>query len=199
MISAIILAAGESKRMGRPKQLLSLGNQTVIQRVVDNFVNSKVDEVIVVLGFCWKEIEFSIQNKPIKTVLNKAYSNGMSSSIRKGLSSLSRESDAFFIALGDQPLIKKDLINMLIEKFENSKKGIIVPVFKGRRGHPVLFSSRYKKDFNILKGDEGGKRILYSNNEDILEAEVETETVLFDMDEKKDYEYIKSLFINKPA
>jgi molybdenum cofactor cytidylyltransferase len=194
MISAIILAAGESKRMGRPKLLLLAGGQAIIEKVVYNFLHSNVDEVIVVLGHHWKEVASLIKDKPIKVVINNDYVKGMSSSITKGLSSLNPETDAFFIVLGDQPLIEKDLINTIIKSFEENNKGIIVPTFQGEKGHPVLFSAKYKNEFSILTGDEGGKRIISLHKEDILEVEIDTDAILIDMDEEKDYQYIKNFF-----
>jgi molybdenum cofactor cytidylyltransferase len=180
--------------MGRPKLLLLAGGQAIIEKVVYNFLHSNVDEVIVVLGHHWKEVASLIKDKPIKVVINNDYVKGMSSSITKGLSSLNPETDAFFIVLGDQPLIEKDLINTIIKSFEENNKGIIVPTFQGEKGHPVLFSAKYKNEFSILTGDEGGKRIISLHKEDILEVEIDTDAILIDMDEEKDYQYIKNFF-----
>jgi len=117
MISAIILAAGESKRMGKLKQLIPFGRSTILEETVNNLLNSKVSEVIVVLGSRADEVTEKIARKPVKTVVNQDYQQGMSTSVIAGLRLIDSKVRAVMFALGDQPLINSQAINRLIEEF----------------------------------------------------------------------------------
>ena len=115
LISAVILAAGESKRMGTTKQLLPLGNITILEQTIDNFLNSKVDDVIVIVGYKAKEITRLISNRRVIVAENPSYHDGMSTSIVTGLGFLSNKSRGIMIALADQPFIESPTINHLIK------------------------------------------------------------------------------------
>ena len=186
-VAAIVLAAGESKRMGKTKQLLPFGDSTLIEQVVSNTLQSKVAEVIVVLGHQAHVIAPLVADKPVKVVLNRDYQQGISSSIKCGLSHTSKDSDGVMIVLGDQPLIGKEIINKLVEAFARSRHGIVAPVYKRRRGHPVIFTIKYKTELSRLAGDIGAKEIVEAHPEDILEVEVNSESVITDIDNDADY------------
>ncbi len=187
MISAIILAAGESKRMGEVKQLMSFGKSTILEQVIDNVMGSKVNEVIVVLGYKVEEVKKTIRSKQVKTVINPDYVQGMSTSIVAGLKMVNRNTRAVMIVLGDQPLIDSKTINDLITAFSINDKGIVIPVFQGRRGNPVIFSVKYKNELLNLKGDIGGRDIVSRNPDDVLEVTVNCEGVLTDIDTPESY------------
>lgn len=163
MLSAIILAAGESKRMGKPKQLMPLGKNTLLEQAIDNLLNSSVDETIVVLGHKAEEITKKIASKPVKIVINPDYQQGMSTSIVAGLIMVDPRSRAVMLALGDQPLVTSQTINQLIEAFIKHNKGIAVPTYRGRRGHPIIFDIKYKAELFKLKGDIGGREIIQNH------------------------------------
>ncbi len=187
MLSAIVLAAGESKRMGKTKQLLPWGDSTIIERVVSNVLESEAGEIIVVLGCQAHSIAPRLADKPVKVVLNRDYRLGMSASIKCGLEHTSKDSDGVMIVLGDQPLIGTETINRLIGEFARSRRGIVFPVYKKRMGHPVIFAARYKPELSGLTGDFGAKKIIESHPEDILEVEVNSESVIIDINTEKDY------------
>lgn len=187
MITAILLAAGESKRMGKPKQLLSLDRSTVLGQALDNLLNSKVDNVIVVVGYRAEEIKKSIGDRPVIATVNQDYRQGMSTSIIAGLKLLADDTDAFMLALADQPFIDSKTIDHLIDEFQKSKKGIAITVCKGRRGHPVIFSTKYRNELMGLKGDVGAKEIIMSHPEEVLEVPVDCEGVIIDIDTAEDY------------
>ena len=126
MVSAILLAAGESKRMGKPKQLMLLGDGTMVEQTIDNLLSSNVSEVIVVLGHKAKEVMERIAGKPIKTVVNPIYHQGMSTSIVAGLNLVDSRAQAVMLALGDQPFVDSQTINKLIEEFDTHDKGIAI-------------------------------------------------------------------------
>jgi molybdenum cofactor cytidylyltransferase len=188
MLSAIILAAGESKRMGKPKQLMPLGNSTLLEQAIDNLLNSSVDETIVVLGHKAEEITEKIANKPVKVVINPDYQQGMSTSIIAGLIMVDPRSQAVMLALGDQPLVTSRTINQLIEAFIKHNKGIAVPTYRGRRGHPIIFDIKYKAELFKLKGDIGGREIIQNYPKDVFMVAVDSESVISDIDTKEDYQ-----------
>jgi molybdenum cofactor cytidylyltransferase len=187
MLSAIILAAGESKRMGKPKQLMPLGKSTLLEQAIDNLLNSSVDETIVVLGHKAEEITKKIANKPVKVVINPDYQQGMSTSIVAGLIMVDPRSQAVMLALGDQPLVTSRTINQLIEAFNKNRKGIAVPTYRGRRGHPIIFDIKYKVELFKLKGDIGGREIIQNHPKDVFMVAVDSESVISDIDTQEDY------------
>ena len=186
-VSAIVLAAGESKRMGTLKQLLPFGGSTIIEQVVNNTLESEVNEIIVVLGHQAKRIASRIAGKPLKIVLNRDYHQGISSSIKCGLNHISKTSDGVMIFLGDQPLIGKEIINKLVKEFATARHGIVTPVYNMRRGHPVIFAAKYKPELSRLEGDIGAKKVIEAHPEDILEVEVNSESIISDIDTENDY------------
>jgi molybdenum cofactor cytidylyltransferase len=188
MLSAIILAAGESKRMGKPKQLMPLGKSTLLEQAIDNLLNSSVDETIVVLGHKAEEITDKIVNKPVKVVINPDYQQGMSTSIVAGLIMVDPRSQAVMLALGDQPLVTSLTINQLIEAFNKNRKGIAVPTYRGRRGHPIIFDIKYKAELFKLKGDIGGREIIQNHPKDVFMVAVDSESVISDIDTQEDYQ-----------
>ncbi|MFC1966215.1 molybdenum cofactor cytidylyltransferase [Chloroflexota bacterium] len=187
MISAILLAAGESKRMGQLKQLMPLGQSTIIEQAIDALLNSAVSESIVVLGHRAEEVIKAIAAKPVKIAINPNYQQGMSTSIIAGLNVIDSRAQAVMLALGDQPFIDSQAINSLMEAFDAHNKGIAIPVCRGRRGHPVIFASRYKGELLKLKGDIGGREIIDRHPDDVLEVAVNCEGICVDIDTMDNY------------
>jgi len=188
MLSAILLAAGESKRMGKPKQLMPLGQSTILEQAIDNLLNSAVDEIIVVLGHGAEEIKKTIATKPVKIMVNPNYREGMSTSIIAGLILADPQAEAIMLALGDQPSVDSQTINHLIDEFYSHDKGIAVPTYQGRRGHPIIFAIKYKEKLLELEGDIGGREIIKNHPDDVLEVAVDSESVISDIDTRDDYQ-----------
>lgn len=187
MVWAIILAAGESKRMGKPKLLLPFGNKTIIETVVDNAIQSKVDEVLVVLGSNAEKIGEKIRDLPAKTSINPNFTQGMLSSIQWGFENLPEDVDAVLIMLGDQPMIPSSVIDRIIEAYRRTGKGIIIPIYEKRRGHPILIDMKYKDEVKKISPDTGLRALIHSHTEDILEIEVDDPGILRDIDTVEDY------------
>jgi len=177
MISAILLAAGQSKRMGGENKLTkNIQGVPLIKLSVKNILDSSIDELIVVLGHQKKIIEKLIDKKEkVKFVFNKDFENGMASSIKTGLNNLSEKTEAFFICLGDMPMINKDIYNQLIKSKDN--KEIIVPTYKGQQGNPVLFNKSMKEKIMGITGDVGAKKILELNKDKILNLEINDQSI----------------------
>jgi molybdenum cofactor cytidylyltransferase len=182
MVSAILLAAGEARRMGKLKQLMPLGKTTIVEQTIDNLLASRVNEVIVVLGHRAEEVMKRIAARPIKMVVNPLYRQGMSTSIVAGLTFIDSRAQAVMLALGDQPFVDSPTINKLIKEFEAHDRGIAIPTYKGKRGHPLIFSIKYKAQLSGLKGDIGGREIIKRHPEDILEVAVKCEGIVIDVD-----------------
>jgi molybdenum cofactor cytidylyltransferase len=188
MISAILLAAGGSKRMGEPKLLLKWEHSSIIEKSVDTLLASKIDELIVVIGYQSRAVLRRLGSRRLKTVINRQYRTGMSTSIRRGLGQVSSKSEAILIALADQPSIETDLIDHLIDVYRQNLHGIVLPSYKGKRGHPVILNRfRYEEEMGNLTGDVGCRPILNRHPEDILEVEVKSEGVVADIDSWEEY------------
>ncbi|TET70601.1 MAG: nucleotidyltransferase family protein, partial [Candidatus Aminicenantes bacterium] len=177
MIWAMILAAGESKRMGKPKLLLPYGEKTIIETIVETIVSSNVENTLVILGSDREKIEEKIKNSPVKIVYNRDFRSGMLSSVQCGLKALPQETRAVLVVLGDQPKISADVINKLIDAYKSTGKGIVLPVYKKERGHPVLIDVKYGEEVENLSPEVGLRGTVYNHPEDILEVEVETPSI----------------------
>ena len=195
MIWAIILAGGESKRMGKPKMLLPYGEKSIIETVIDNALQSQIDNTLVVLGAANIKISENIKNYPAKTTVNPNYRQGMLSSIQWGFNFLPEDATAAMILLGDQPSIPTFVIDKVIESHYKSAKGIILPACGSRRGHPILIDLKYKSDINHLSDEIGLRGLLYDHPDDIEEIEVDTPSIHNDIDTAEDYK--RSLDLQK--
>ena len=190
MVSAILLGAGESKRMGTDKLSLPWAGTTLLGHCLDILLRSDVREVIVVVGGHGTgqvEKRRGFEAKKVKVVRNRDYKEGMSSSIRRGIRSIDPESRGILIALGDQPLLKTKTINALIEAFHRGKGSIFVPVHRGRRGHPVIFGRGFEEELLKLTGDVGARSIIARHPEKVVEVRTRSVAVVKDIDTRKEY------------
>ena len=187
MFSAILLAAGQSKRMnGENKLTKEIQDIPLIKHSVKNILASSIDELIVILGYQKEIIEKIIdKNERIKFAFNVNYENGMASSIKTGLNNLSEKTEAFFICLGDMPMVNSDIYNQLIQSKNN--KEIIVPTYNGQQGNPILFSKSIKEKIMTIQGDVGAKKILELNKNKILNVEVGNQSIRKDFNTKDDF------------
>ena len=189
MISAILLAAGQSKRMnGENKLAKEIQGIPLIKHSVKNILASSVNELVVILGHQKGIIEKLVdKNEKIKFIFNKDFESGMASSIKTGLDNLSEKSEAFFICLGDMPLIDKNIYNQIINSRKNNE--IIVPTYKGQQGNPVLFSKSIKKKFMTIEGDVGGKKILQLNKDKVFSFNTTNENIIKDFNTKENFNF----------
>jgi molybdenum cofactor cytidylyltransferase len=187
MISAILLGAGESKRMGVNKLSLPWGGKTVLEQCLYTLLRAKVKEVIVILNARSKSVIYHGRNQRLKVVINTDYKKGMGTSIRKGTQVINPRSQGILIALGDQPWIKTKTINALIHAFAQGKGAIVYPSFRGQKGHPVIFDRRFGNELVKIKRDEGGRSIIRRYPEDVWQVPVKSEGVVMDIDTWYDY------------
>ena len=187
MISAILLAAGQSKRMnGQNKLTKEIQGIPLIKLSVKNILASSINELIIVLGHQKEIIKKLIdKNEKIKFILNKDFESGMASSIKIGLDNLSEETEAFFICLGDMPMVSHNIYDQLIKSKNN--KEIIVPTYKGQQGNPVLFNKSMKEKIINISGDVGAKKILELNKDKILNLEINDQSIIKGFDTQEDF------------
>jgi molybdenum cofactor cytidylyltransferase len=186
-IWAIILAAGESKRMKVPKMLLPFNGKTMIEKVIENVTMSEVFSTLVVLGSYRDEILGTISYLPVNHCYNERYKTGMLSSVQCGFKNLPAKYDAVLVFPGDQPFVKPDVINMLINAYRETGKGIIIPVYRKKRGHPILIDYKYKDVVEKLPDDEGLNSLATLYQEDVFEVKTRSQGILKDFDTKEDY------------
>ncbi len=168
MIGAVILAAGESRRMGEPKPLLKIGGKSIIERLVDSF--KVVDNVVVVLGHEPERLIPVLRKLGVDWTVNLNYREGMASSFKEGVKKL-KKFDAIFLALCDQPFIDRDFLMNAINAWKDGAK-IVSPVYKGKKGHPVLLDRSLFDEILTLKKDEFIRDVIHRHGEDhrVIEA-----------------------------
>ncbi|MBL7188663.1 MAG: molybdenum cofactor cytidylyltransferase [Phycisphaerae bacterium] len=199
MICAVVLAAGLSRRMGAQKLLLPFGGKTVVAHIVDQIIGSAVDKVHVVVGHEGRRVSWELSDRPVSVVTNPDYKSGMLSSVRCGLTALSPECRAVLVALGDQPSVTSELIDRMVQSFAATQKQILVPLYDGRRGHPVLFSANYRDEILTQYDDMGLRGLLRAHPEEVFELSVSSSAVLSDMDCPEDYQRELALIEKKNA
>jgi molybdenum cofactor cytidylyltransferase len=193
-VAAIILAAGKSTRMGEAKQLLRLGESTVLGQTIENTRRSQVDEIVLVLGSSAETIRRQLPLpllEALKVVVNPAYEQGMASSLRTGLSALGTQVDAVLIILADQPFVRPETLDQLAAQHRRTKAQIVIPSYKGVRGNPVLLDRSVFAEVMALEGDVGCRAIFGNHTEGTLKLEVEDEGILLDIDNQEDYQRLK--------
>lgn len=186
-LSAMLLAAGESRRMGRPKSLLPFGGKTVIETIVDRLLALRVAEVLIVLGHQHEMVRQRIESLPVQIVVNNDFGKGMLSSIQCGVRALSSESEGVLLCLIDQPQIPPGVFTELIASFPANPAKILVPVHQSRRGHPILLPSSYYPNILQLAGGSGLRTLLHKHPERVLEIPCDAPEVVRDMDIPEDY------------
>jgi molybdenum cofactor cytidylyltransferase len=192
-VSAIVLAAGTASRMGSHKQLLLLGAKTLLEHTLDNLRASRVQEIIVVLGAAAQAIRPLIA-PDVKVVVNEAFAAGMCTSLQCGLSALNPQAAATLVVLADQPLVKAATINQLIDDYRRHKPQILIPLYRGFRGNPVLLDRSVFPEIAELHGDMGCRAIFGDHLENIRKTEVADPGVLLDADRPQDFETLSEIY-----
>ena len=187
MISAIILAAGQAERFGRCKQLVPLGEKALLQHVLDNVGGSNIDDVVVVLGAHADEIQQQIRFGKERVVLNPDYAQGMSTSIQAGLRALPATAEAAMIVLADQPFVKSQTLNLLIDEYRRARPGVVIPTYNGFRGNPVIVDRLLFAEMMNIRGDTGCRAIFGDHAESIVKVAVDDRGVIADIDTTDDF------------
>lgn len=192
----ILLAAGNSSRMGSPKQLLMYHGKTFLEKIIDTALEIfDPNHIVLVLGARHYEISSVIKNKNIHIIINENWESGMASSIQSGMKVLSvlfPEMERCFISVCDQPHLTDDLFSKMLQLKETSEKEIVVAKYADTLGVPALFSKKYFKQLMELTGEQGAKKIIQQNMNDVESFEFEKGAV--DIDTPSDYNHLN----NKP-
>ena len=192
MIAAVVLSAGESSRMGSPKALLPISGVPFIEEIVRALKGTKIDRIIVVLGHHAEEIQKRIAHLPVTFVVNRDYAKGQLSSLIVAIRSLAAEKttekiDGVLVHLVDHPFISPALVDHMIDRFYETKKLIVIPLCGGRRGHPVIFSSRLFPELLSAPLEKGAKIVVHAHRDETLEIETDFAGVTIDIDTPEEY------------
>ena len=187
-IWAIILAAGESVRMKTNKLLLPFQGKTILETVISHVMQSDISNILVVLGAFRDEVIRVISSLPVQHCYNNEYKTGMLSSVQCGFRQMPSTANAAVVFLGDQPMIPGEVTRLLIHAYIRSGKGILIPTYMGKRGHPVLIDTKYAKVIDTLIPEKGLHTLLDKYPEDIGQVEVTVPGILRDIDTMQDYE-----------
>lgn len=184
MIAAVILSAGESSRMGRPKALLPIDGQTFIERIVNSLKQTRAGKIIVVLGHNAAEMTRRIEPLPVAILVNPDYKLGQLSSLQIAVRHLEgdRDCDGMLVHLVDHPYISAALVDRMIERFYDSKKLIVVPRCRGKRGHPVIFSRVLFAELLAAPAHQGAKAVVNAHRQETLEIDTDEEGIAIDID-----------------
>jgi molybdenum cofactor cytidylyltransferase len=194
MIGAVILSAGESSRMGRPKALLPINGQTFIEKIVGALKQTSVGKIIVVLGHSAAEMKRRIEHLPVEILINSDYKLGQLSSLQVAVRDLEKtaDCDGMLVHLVDHPYIDAKLVENMIDRFRATGKLIVVPLHGTRRGHPVLFSRKLFGELLTAPMDEGAKAVVNAHRDDTLEIDTEDVGITLDIDTPELYrQYVK--------
>ena len=184
MIVAVVLSAGESSRMGRPKALLPVDGETFIEKIVGALARTRVGKIIVVLGHDAETLKRRLEHLAVAFLVNADYKSGQLSSLQTAVRRLQsdRECDGMLVHLVDHPYISSKLVDMMIERFYASNKLIVVPRCQGKRGHPVIFSRALFAELLNAPLDQGAKAVVNAHRDETLEIETDDPGIAVDID-----------------
>jgi molybdenum cofactor cytidylyltransferase len=189
LISAIVLAAGKSERMGTPKALLSLRGKTFLENILDAISRSSVGHIVVVVGHHKNEIEPYVR-PPAKLVFNPIYEQGMITSLQAGIRVLPADTSAALLFLVDHPVVESETIEQLI--LHQQPDRIVAPTYKQRRGHPVLFGAKILEEILMLSPDEGANIVVRKDPGRVVHIAIDSPGVLADIDTPEDFRNLQN-------
>ena len=193
-VAAIVLAAGQSTRMGTDNKLLTeLKSKTLLHHVLLNLQQSMVSDVIVITGHESEIVKSSIDNFDVQCIENDQYTQGLSTSIKCGIENLTEHTEAVLICHGDMPFVSTGIINKIVNAYIDSSK-IVLPVYLGQKGNPLLWPKSYFRELSQLSGDVGAKQILAKHKDAVIHLEVDNFGVLLDIDDSQTLKFIQSKF-----
>jgi molybdenum cofactor cytidylyltransferase len=189
-IAGVVLAAGMSRRLGRPKQLLRLGDRTVIEHVVATALASTLDQVLVVVGAGADDVQRILADQSVRIIMNGRFAEGQGTSLAAGIHALGEDVDAAVILLGDQPGISPHVIDGVVAARRSSGASIVMAEYGDEPGHPVLLGREHFPALMALEGDYGGRDIIRKHTADVLTVPADNDTVPADIDTEDDWRAI---------
>jgi molybdenum cofactor cytidylyltransferase len=191
-IAALILAAGASARMGRPKQLLDWGGKPLVRVAAEVALAAKLDPLLVVVGGAQAEVMEALAGLPLRIIANPDYAAGQSTSLRAGIAALGQSTDAVVVLLGDQPFVTAAIVERLIAEWDSSEAAIIAPTYAGQRGNPVLFGRAVFPELLAVPGDQGARAVLAADRSRVHLVAFDDPRPLADIDTPEDYERLRT-------
>ena len=189
MISAILLAAGQSKRTGGENKLIKkYKGRALINHILKSLIKSKVNKIIIVLGHESREIKkIVLKSNKLIFAFNSKYKRGIALSIKSGIKKISKKNIGFLIMHADMPLVSKTILNTLCSALKSKNKEIFVPVYKKKVGNPLAFKYSMIKSFRKIKGDSGAKKLIRLYKSKVQMVNVNSKSILIDFDQLKDF------------
>jgi molybdenum cofactor cytidylyltransferase len=187
-VTAVVLAAGRATRMGGAKLSLPIGGRPMVQWAVDAALGSKAAQTIVVVGGDAEAVTRALSGRPVRVVVNPDYADGMSTSLRAGLSAVDPGADGAVVLLGDQPFVSSALIDALIDAFAACGKRVVRPSLAGRPANPVLLAADLFPDVAAERGDVGARHVVARHAGDVCLIPVDDPHELLDIDSAQEYE-----------
>lgn len=190
---AIILAAGESTRMGSPKALLKIKDKTFLEHIIQTIHDAGIVQKIVILGHGAETIIQSIDSERIqkdfsvKILVNEDYRRGQLSSIQTAVKSLPKSAKAIIVCPVDRPLISSKLLNQLVTTFNETKAPVVLPIHNAKRGHPMIFSSNVFKEILRAPEDVGARAVVWAHHNEVAEVQTSEEGILQNIDTMEVY------------
>jgi molybdenum cofactor cytidylyltransferase len=188
MLTAVILAAGESKRMGSPKALLPYHDRTFLEHLIEITRHPKIGSQLIVLGAGADAISNHVGLNPAMTVVNPDWESGQLSSIKAAVKSIgSKPTDGILLCLVDHPLISSGLIGNLVEAFYRSNKLIALPTFRGKRGHPVIFSAKLFAELLAAPEATGARAVVWNHTAEVCEVPTTEEGIILNLNDPETF------------
>jgi molybdenum cofactor cytidylyltransferase len=189
VVAAVVLAAGQSQRMGAPKMVLPWGEKTIIAQVVSILMKADIKVIVVVTGGDRQLVESALSGYDVLTVFNPAFSlGGMVKSLQTGISAMSPGVDAALVVLGDQPQIQVELVKKIISIHKIQREKIVLPSFANRRGHPWILPRNYWLEINQMQPHRTMRDFLNTHDREIIYVDAGDDSVLRDIDTPDEYE-----------
>ncbi len=190
-VVGVVLAAGESRRMGKLKALLPFGDRTVIEQVIHNLLQAELDVIAVVLGHRASEISEVLAPLPVQIFYNADYREGMTSSVQVAFRHINPVPEAYMLALVDQPHLGREPAQCVLEAYTQMPyQGIVIPTYQGKRGHPIILGRKYRQEVLALGRDQSLNQVTRGHPEDTLEIPLADDLILQDMDYSEEYEAV---------
>jgi molybdenum cofactor cytidylyltransferase len=195
-VAAVILAAGGSERMGRPKQLMPVRGKPMVRCVTETVCTSGMAQVIIVVGAVADRVAQAVSGLPVEIVVNMAWSQGLSTSVRAGLGAIVASIEAAMIVLADQPRLTRRTLQALVARYAATRALIVAPYHRGRRGNPVLFDRALFHELLAVEGDQGGRAVVARHEHAVARLEVDDPATALDVDTPQDYRKLAKLRSN---
>jgi molybdenum cofactor cytidylyltransferase len=193
VIAGLILAAGESSRMGQDKALLTYQGRTFLETIVATLRATGIERLAVVLGHHAEKIQQAVKLEGVETVINRDYVRGQTSSLQAGLRALESPSlEAIVLCLVDHPLVSEETVRALIASFRERDAHVVIPIFRNQRGHPVVISRTLFEELLRLSPDEGADTVIRKYRDATQFVDVNDSGILLDVDDPETYHRLET-------